>query len=157
MPERWDSMIPDKQKLKLYRKDLLLRKTRAEIVFENALRARVKGKGSRLKVQYILGFYIADFYYRSKALIIELDGGIHDTIVQIGKDARRDAFFLSKGFTVLRFKNEEVFNELEKCIQTVIDVPMISRKKRSGPASRAHWHRKKAVRATTGRKDWQKA
>jgi len=41
-------------------------------------------------------------------LIVELDGESHDFEERLRADQIRDAFFLSEGFGVLRFTNEQV-------------------------------------------------
>ncbi len=51
-------------------------------------------------------FYIADFYCRSKKLVIEIDGKIHN--YQKGRDALRTHIINSLGIRVIRYKNEEI-------------------------------------------------
>jgi very-short-patch-repair endonuclease len=41
-------------------------------------------------------------------LILEADGGIHETTLQKEKDERRDRKLKAIGFTVLRYKNWEI-------------------------------------------------
>lgn len=43
-------------------------------------------------------------------MIIELDGPIHN--YQLERDAARDKLITSNGFTVLRFTNDELFNDI---------------------------------------------
>ena len=53
-------------------------------------------------------FFIADFYCPEYKLIVELDGTIHEDQQEYDKNR---TFILKKmGYTVLRFRNEEVFN-----------------------------------------------
>ena len=59
-------------------------------------------------------FYIPDFYCSREKLIVELDGKVH--LKQKSKDERRDSILKSKGFKVIRIKNEEIKN-----IQTVLE------------------------------------
>jgi len=47
-------------------------------------------------------------------LIIELDGEIHDDIEQMNYDVERDKYLNNMGYTLLRFKNELVLEELDK-------------------------------------------
>ena len=49
--------------------------------------------------------YFADFIFEDKKLIIELDGTQHKKTVE--QDAIRDAWFNSKGYTVIRIPVEE--------------------------------------------------
>ncbi len=59
------------------------------------------------KVQH----FIADFYCHEKMLIIELDGGIHDT--QKEYDEMRESVLREMGYQVIRFRNEEVFRNID--------------------------------------------
>lgn len=54
------------------------------------------------------GFIVADFYCAEKQLILELDGKIHD--YQKEHDQKRDFIMETKGYWVIRIKNEEVDN-----------------------------------------------
>ncbi len=56
--------------------------------------------------------YIADFMCKELMLIIEVDGTIHDSADAKEKDALRQSQLEELGFTVLRFTNWEVLNEL---------------------------------------------
>jgi very-short-patch-repair endonuclease len=55
-------------------------------------------------------YYVADFYCNRARLVVELDGGIHDTKQQREKDYNRDQIIKSLGLRVLRIRNEELFN-----------------------------------------------
>jgi very-short-patch-repair endonuclease len=61
-------------------------------------------------------YYIPDFYCFSNKLAIELDGKIH--LKQIERDQIRDERLQSLGITVLRFKNEELY-EIEKVLNRI--------------------------------------
>ena len=51
-------------------------------------------------------FFVADFFCFKLRLIIEVDGGIHQT--QEDYDQKRTELLQSKNFVVLRFSNEEI-------------------------------------------------
>jgi very-short-patch-repair endonuclease len=51
--------------------------------------------------------YIADFYIPRYRLIIELDGGYHDTPERKKYDGERDRWFLNRGYQVWRMTNKE--------------------------------------------------
>jgi very-short-patch-repair endonuclease len=61
-----------------------------------------------------LFFFIPDFYCAEEKLIVELDGKVH--LSQRKKDKRRDDILKSKGYKIIRIKNEEIKN-----IQAVLD------------------------------------
>ena len=68
------------------------------------LRAK-RFSGIKFKRQQPIGPYIVDFVALSQKLIVELDGGQHDS--QREYDATRDTFLTLNGFTVVRIWNNE--------------------------------------------------
>ena len=58
--------------------------------------------------QKIIGQYIVDFYIASLGLVIELDGSQHYEKTYQEKDAQRDAYLKSLGYTVLRYSNADI-------------------------------------------------
>ncbi|MEY4877536.1 MAG: hypothetical protein RL708_2686 [Bacteroidota bacterium] len=70
--------------------------------------------GTKIRRQHVIGKFIVDFVSIENKLIIEIDGEIHEQ--QKEEDAIRTAFLNSEGFKVVRFKNEEVKNNLENVI-----------------------------------------
>lgn len=92
--------------------------TRAETLLWRYLKAnRMNGVGIRRQTP--IGNYIADFVCFSSKLIIELDGESHDFEERQKKDERRDAFFASEGFQVLRFTNNPVMTNLEGVVEVI--------------------------------------
>jgi len=83
--------------------------------------------GLRFRRQHPIGHFITDFCCPSKKLVIELDGGYHETIRQADKD--RDDFLRDHGFRVLRFANDQVFDHIEWILQTIADELAIDWKK----------------------------
>jgi very-short-patch-repair endonuclease len=67
-------------------------------------------------------YFIPDFYYAEKKLIIELDGKIHE--FQKEYDANRQAILIDLDLNVIRFKNEELDD-----INKVLDMIRIQLKK----------------------------
>ena len=64
--------------------------------------------GYKFKRQVPIGNYVADFVCELKNLIIEIDGGQHNEFSSIEYDKKRTDFLESKGYTVLRFWNNEI-------------------------------------------------
>ena len=56
--------------------------------------------------------YIADFMSKDLMLIIEIDGGYHDTPEQQKRDRIREKALENVGFQIIRFKNEEVLSDI---------------------------------------------
>ena len=57
--------------------------------------------------QQLIGGYIADFYCPELALILEIDGAVHNTPEAIAYDECRTYFFNSKNINVIRVKNDD--------------------------------------------------
>ena len=81
-----------------------------------------EGLGVTFKRQHIIGDYIADFVCLTERLIIELDGGYHQTSQQMASDAQRTQWLENRGFRVLRFTNEELFNDVNKVLYTIENI-----------------------------------
>lgn len=80
------------------------------------LRAK-RFSGYKFRRQYPVGQYVADFASIRAHLIIELDGSQHAW--RSDKDKIRDAFLKREGFKVLRFRNNEVHENLEGVLKTI--------------------------------------
>src|SRR4051812_41310894 len=92
--------------------------TRAETLLWRYLKAHhIDGLGFRRQVP-IRGT-IADFVCHSAKLVIELDGESHDFESRQHGDAKRDMWFRSEGYTVLRFTNEDVLKNLEGVVASI--------------------------------------
>jgi very-short-patch-repair endonuclease len=86
--------------------------TRAETLLWRHLKAnRLSGLGFRRQTP--MGNYIADFVAHSCKLVVEVDGESHDFEERFRHDARRDEWFVSHGYRVLRFTNDDVMKNLE--------------------------------------------
>ena len=80
--------------------------------------------GYKFRRQHIVGEYITDFINLKHKLIIEVDGKYHQEAEQVIKDAQRTQYLEQKGYTVIRFTNEEVFNHLEDVIKKIKETIM---------------------------------
>jgi very-short-patch-repair endonuclease len=92
--------------------------TRAETLLWRHLKAnRLAGLGFRR--QSPIGSYIADFVAHSCKVVIEIDGESHNFEERICHDARRDQWFASRGYRVLRFSNDDVLKNLEGVVLSI--------------------------------------
>jgi very-short-patch-repair endonuclease len=99
-------------------KNLRRTMTRAEMLLWRYLKAdRLAGLGFRR--QSPMGNYIADFVAHSCKLVVEVDGESHDFEERIRHDDRRDRWFASRGYRVLRFTNEDVMKNLEGVVLAI--------------------------------------
>ena len=103
--------------------------TDAEKILWRKLRAG-RFHGYKFRRQVPLGPYIADFFYREKLLIIELDGSGHAE--QILHDEERESYFLRHHIYVIRFWNHEVLENLDGVLETIADILSTTR----GPSPR---------------------
>lgn len=105
------NIIPGQKvtKEKLQRaKELRREMTPAEKILWEEIRANKLGVHFR-RQQIIQGF-IVDFYCHKSALVVEVDGDIHD--LQQEEDARREKVLSELGLRVVRFRNDEVVRDV---------------------------------------------
>ncbi|MBA3531623.1 MAG: endonuclease domain-containing protein [Ardenticatenales bacterium] len=76
--------------------------------------------GLRFRRQHPWGSYIFDFFCAELKLVIELDGPIHAEPSQQENDLERDEQCRAHGLTVLRFTNDQVLQELDAILQTIL-------------------------------------
>jgi primosomal protein N' (replication factor Y) len=74
--------------------------------------------GHRFRRQHPIGPYIADFACLDKKCVIELDGGQHQD--QAAYDEDRTLFLRKQGWQVIRFWNNDVLDNLEGVVSTVL-------------------------------------
>lgn len=76
-------------------------------------------EGVRFKPQHPIGFHIVDFYCHPAKLVVEIDGIYHQTKEQKEADQNREEELRSYGLRILRFSNEDIFNNLYKVIEAI--------------------------------------
>jgi very-short-patch-repair endonuclease len=74
-------------------------------------------EGVKFRRQQPIEGYIVDFVSFEQRIVIELDGGQHADAQT--DDRQRDACLTMNGFTVLRFWNNEVFENLEGVLEVI--------------------------------------
>jgi 5-methyltetrahydrofolate--homocysteine methyltransferase len=94
--------------------------TTAELILWEQLKSKTLNN-YKFRRQHIIGQYIADFVCLSKKLVIELDGLIHQLPENQESDEIRANWLNGQGFKVIRFKNEEVINEIDKVLEKIQD------------------------------------
>lgn len=68
------------------------------------------------KCQVVIGRYIVDFCEPDLKLVIEIDGGQH---CDNKADIKRDKALRRRGYTVIRFWNNEILTNPEGCLWTL--------------------------------------
>ena len=90
--------------------------TPAEFALWTRLRGRQLGGFKFVRQEPIYRYYV-DFVCRERRLIIELDGGQHS---ENPKDQQRDSALCALGYRVIRIWNNEVIENLDGVLQTVL-------------------------------------
>ena len=71
----------------------------------------------KFRRQKPIGRYIVDFVCHESWLIVEVDGGQHQENVTY--DRARDLWLQEHGYTVLRFWNHEVMQQIEEVLESI--------------------------------------
>jgi tryptophan synthase alpha chain len=99
---------------KRLRRDL----TDAERTLWRAIREAAPSWGLHWRKQTPIGRYITDFACLEAKLVIEVDGSQH---ADNRHDAARDRWLETQGFTVIRFWNSDIEQNLAGCLETIAD------------------------------------
>jgi very-short-patch-repair endonuclease len=73
--------------------------------------------GVHFRRQQVIAGYIVDFYCHARALVVEVDGAIHDR--QKEADAKREVALAGLGLRILRFTNRQIDNDLPKVLDEI--------------------------------------
>jgi len=99
-------------------RELRIAATEAEASLWKFLRSR-KVLGKKFRRQHGIGPYIVDFYCDETKLVVELDGSVHDTDEAKVYDAERSQYLTDMGYRVIRFRNNEVTENLPNVLQRI--------------------------------------
>ena len=113
------TQLYNREETKEYRKQL-----RSNMLLaERLLWSRIKNKqlnNLKFRRQYSIGKYIIDFYCVEKGLVIELDGDSHyASELSREQDQKRDKYLKSVGVRIIRFTNDEIYNNLESVLEKI--------------------------------------
>jgi very-short-patch-repair endonuclease len=97
-------------------KELRARMTDAERLLWSVLRRDQMG-GLSFRRQHPIGPFVLDFYCPAIKLCIELDGPIHDQQQEL--DQARTEALETLGIRVIRFRNEEVMDNLPGAVEEI--------------------------------------
>lgn len=67
----------------------------------------------KFRRQHTIGNYIVDFYCAELKLIIEVDGDSHSRFQTIIYDTVRSEYFVSLGYTIIRYQNRDIRNNIQ--------------------------------------------
>ncbi|MDQ7009097.1 MAG: DUF559 domain-containing protein [Candidatus Gracilibacteria bacterium] len=94
----WEKIRANKIGIKFYRQKPIL------VMTENSMLDR---------------YIISDFYSPKNKVVIELDGGVHNIEEVYLLDKHKEELLKNKGYKVIRFRNEEIFENLELVLQKI--------------------------------------
>jgi very-short-patch-repair endonuclease len=81
---------------------------------------RANKLGIHFRRQQVIGGFIVDLYCHKAALVVEVDGDVHD--LKQEEDARRDKVLSEMGLRVVRFGNEEVLRDLSQVLGKISEM-----------------------------------
>jgi len=102
--------------LQAFAKELRNNSTEAERLLWCHLR-NSQLEGVKFRRQQPVETYIVDFISFDKRIVIELDGGQHSEDIE--SDQQRDACLRRNGFVVLRFWNNEIFENIGGVLEVI--------------------------------------
>ena len=123
MPESYNDNLHKEAIGKLYQygRELRQESTEAEKLLWAELRNK-KLNGLKFRRQHPIDKFVADFYCHEKKIVIELDGSIHDEKINKEYDEARTAMLAGLNVIVLRFKNEDITNNLKEVLKKISDM-----------------------------------
>jgi very-short-patch-repair endonuclease len=98
--------------------------TEAERKLWSALRGAMM-EGHSFRRQHPIGNCIADFWCADARLVVEVDGGQHNSPKGLMRDARRTALLNAQGIKVIRFWNNDVLQNLNGVFLTIRDEVLV--------------------------------
>ena len=110
--------LHNKTYLKTRRKSLRKDLTVAEAFLWKQLK-NSQFEGRKFRRQQSIGPFIVDFYCPDEKLVIELDGQVHNDIISVEYDRKRDLYLELNGIRVIRFENSEVFKNYDSVMETI--------------------------------------
>lgn len=102
--------------LQLFAKELRNNSTDAERLLWRHLR-NSQFEGVKFRRQQPIETYIVDFVSFDKRIVIELDGGQHAE--DVAYDQQRNTCLHRNGFVVLRFWNNELFENIDGVLEVI--------------------------------------
>ncbi|MCO6456736.1 MAG: endonuclease domain-containing protein [Pirellulaceae bacterium] len=100
-----------------FARQLRIQPTEAERCLWYFLRA--EKLGVKFRRQAAIGAYIVDFVCFAHRLIVELDGPQHLEPAEQQHDAQRTQWLAGRGFRVLRFRNQELDEDIQQVVARI--------------------------------------
>jgi very-short-patch-repair endonuclease len=79
-----------------------------------------KLNGKKFRRQHPMDDYVLDYYCHECRLAIEVDGGIHNDKMNSQYDEARTKTLNELGIKVIRVRNEDVLNNIDRVLQKIV-------------------------------------
>ena len=99
-------------------RDFRRQQTPAEKALWELVRDR-RAAGLKFRRQFPIDIFVADFCCFELRLIVEVDGAVHHTPSGLAHDANRDFYLRSRGYTILRFQNAQIFADPSTVLERI--------------------------------------
>jgi very-short-patch-repair endonuclease len=119
--QQWNAVMQGQTNQRILHARLQRRLRNASTDAESKLWQRLRHRqldGCKFRRQHPYGSYILDFVCLERKVVVELDGSQHAD--QIHYDEKRTLFLKETGFIVLRFWNNEVFENMEGLLEVIL-------------------------------------
>lgn len=111
-------IIPYNPKLKALARELRNNSTKSEVLLWNYLKGK-QMHGFDFHRQRPVDDFIVDFFCQELYLGIELDGYSHLLDIKANRDIRKEKRLNELGVKLIRFWDEEVFNDLDNVLRVI--------------------------------------
>jgi len=105
--------------VKQFARALRKQPTKPEELLWRALRGR-RFEGAKFRRQVPFGRYVVDFYCHSAKLVVELDGKQHGWFADYDAARQRDIEAFAH-VRIVRFRNEEIMNDLDAVLAKIAE------------------------------------
>jgi very-short-patch-repair endonuclease len=110
-------MRDDETKSRMHAKNMRRQMTRTELLLWLRLR---DANSYKFRRQHPIGPFIADFVHIRDRLVVEIDGDTHGTQSEMARDRRRDAYLRARGWTIERFTNSAIYENLDGAVEQIL-------------------------------------
>ncbi len=76
--------------------------------------------GFKFVRQYAIENYFVDFICRRERLIVEIDGGTHNSSSELANDLVRDGVLSKLGYKVVRVHNADIFENVDRVLDHLL-------------------------------------
>jgi very-short-patch-repair endonuclease len=78
--------------------------------------------GFKFVRQFPIESYFVDFVCRKQRLIVEIDGGTHDSASELANDLVRDGVLTGLSYRVVRIHNADVFENVDRVLDHLLAI-----------------------------------